>query len=232
MLGAMVGGRAVTRYVAALGKGIKNLRIGICEYFLHDLDPEVERAVLAAIEVLRAGGATVREVRLPEVEESHAFSGVISLSQAITYHDQTLKERPDRYGPSVRARLEAGYKLTAIDLVRAERRRASLVAACKRVFDEVDCLAGATIPAFANPIGEDRLVIRGRETTVLAEYPRLTSASNVTGMPAMSVPCGMGQNALPIGLQLMAAPRHEEVLFAIGAYYQNSTDHHRRLPPA
>ena len=175
MLGAMVGGRAVTRYVEALDKGIKKVRIGICEYFLRDLDPEVERAVLGAIEVLRAGGATVRDVTLPEVEDSHAFSGVISLSQAITYHDEMLKKRPDRYGAAVRARLEAGYRLTAIDLVRAERRRALLVSAIDRLFDEVDCLAGATIPAFANPIGDDDRCCSDSRPRQRAGLPRVSA---------------------------------------------------------
>jgi aspartyl-tRNA(Asn)/glutamyl-tRNA(Gln) amidotransferase subunit A len=197
---------------------------------MRELDPEVEAAVRAGMEVLRDGGATIREVSLPEVEDAHAFSGVISLSLAITYHDATLKAKPERYGAAVRARLEAGYQLTAIDLVRAERRRAALIEAGTRLFREIDCLAGATVPAVAAPIGEDRFVLRGRETSVLAEYPRLTSPANVTGMPALSVPCGFAKGGLPIGLQLIAAPRREDILFALGTHFQDNTDHHRRRP--
>ena len=228
LLGPMTGRGG--RYLKALGRSAKQITVGVCEYFLRDLDPEIERAVLAAIDVFRAAGCKVREVAMPEVEGSHGASGVITLAEAVTYHDKNLRERPQNFGKAVFGRLEPGYKLTALDLVRAERKRVEVVAGFARAFQDVDCLIGATIPAFPPAIGEDTIRLRGRETTLLAEFPRLTSPANLAGAPALSIPCGMSASGLPIGLQLMAARGKDEVVLSLGAEYQRNTDWHRAIP--
>ncbi len=228
LLGPMAGKSG--RYLKALGRPAKQLSVGICEYFLRDLDPEIERAVLAAIDVFRAAGCAVRDVSMPEVDGSHGASAVITLAEAVTYHDQSLRERPQGFGTTVLARLEPGYKLTALDLVRAERKRAEVVAGFARVFRDVDCVIGATIPAFPPTIDEDTIRLRGRETTLLAEFPRLTSPANLAGAPALSIPCGLSASGLPIGLQLMAARGKDDVVLSLGAEYQRNTDWHRAVP--
>jgi len=225
MLGVMTGRRgAVERYLAATELEVTSLRVGVCEYYLRDLDPEVAAAVQEAIDLLRRSGVTIREVTLPELEGVQAASGVITGAEALAYHDERLRQRPDGFGPLVRQRLEKASQLTAMELVRAERKRLELVAAFDRVFEEVDCLVGATIPLVAPKIGEAALI--------LDSVTRLNSPQNMAGLPALSLPGGFSRSGLPIGLQVMANRNREDVVFRIGGHYQRETDWHRRRPPA
>ena len=225
MLGLMTGRRgAVERYLAATALELTSLRVGICEYYLRDLDPEVAAAVQEAIDLLRRSGVTIREVTLPELEGVQAASGVITGAEALAYHDERLRQRPDGFGPLVRQRLEKASQLTAMELVRAERKRLELVAAFERVFEEVDCLVGATIPILPPKIGEAALI--------LDSVTRLNSPQNMAGLPALSLPGGFSRSGLPIGLQVMANRNREDVVFRIGGHYQRETDWHRRRPPA
>jgi len=231
MLGAMVGRAAGRRLAEALDRPITKIRFGVAEYFLNDLDPEIARSVLEAIELFRRAGAIVVDVSLPEMEGTHGSSAVISLSEAVTYHDQSLRENPQGFGAAVRERLETGYRLSAVDRVRAERKQAEVVAAFDRVFRDVDVIVGATIPTLPPPIGQDAVRIHDRESTVLAELPRLTAAANLAGVPALSVPCGFSTAGLPIGLQLMAARGRDDLVLAAGVHYQRNTEWHQRRPP-
>ena len=225
MLGVMTGRRgAVERYLTATALEVTSLRVGVCEYYLRDLDPEVGAAVQEAIDLLRRSGVTIREVTLPELEGVQAASGVITGAEALAYHDERLRQRPDGFGPLVRQRLEKASQLTAMELVRAERKRLELVAAFERVFEEVDCLVGATIPILPPKIGEAALI--------LDSVTRLNSPQNMAGLPALSLPGGFSRSGLPIGLQVMANRNREDVVFRIGGHYQRETDWHRRRPPA
>ncbi len=230
LLGAMTTPAATRAYTAATRRSIRRLRVGVCEYFLRDLAPDVERAVRAAVDVLAAEGARVEEIALPQIDPSHGVSATITLAEAVTYHERALRERPEGFGPAVRGRLERGFNLTAVELVQAQRARVEITAAFDRVFRDVDCVVGATVPAVAQPIGRDELQLRGRTTTLLAEYPRLTSPANLAGIPALSVPCGFDANGLPIGFQIMAARRRDAVVLAVGAAYQRKTKWHLAVP--
>jgi aspartyl-tRNA(Asn)/glutamyl-tRNA(Gln) amidotransferase subunit A len=130
----------------------------------------------------------------------------------------------------VRQRLEAGYALTAIDYVRARRKREQVRRAFQRCFRDVDVLAGATLPAVAAPIGADTLDVGGRHEPIIDASMRLTAPQSLGGVPAISLPCGFGTGGLPIGLQLVAARFREDLLFTLGAELQRLTDWHRRHP--
>jgi aspartyl-tRNA(Asn)/glutamyl-tRNA(Gln) amidotransferase subunit A len=225
MLGVMTGRRgAVERYLAATALEVTSLRLGICEYYLRDLDPEVGAAVQEAIDLLRRSGVAIREVSVPELEGAQAASAVITGAEALAYHDERLRQQPEGFGPLVRQRLEKASQLTAVELVRAERKQLELMAAFERVFEEVDCLVGATIPILPPKIGE--------QASILDSVTRLNSPQNMAGLPALSLPCGFSRSGLPIGLQVMANRNREDVVFRIGGHYQRETDWHRRRPPA
>jgi aspartyl-tRNA(Asn)/glutamyl-tRNA(Gln) amidotransferase subunit A len=149
---------------------------------------------------------------------------VITGAEALAYHDERLRQRPEGFGPLVRQRLEKASQLTAVELVRAERKRLEFMAAFDGVFEEVDCLVGATIPLVAPKIGE--------QTSILDSVTRLNSPQNMAGLPALSLPCGSSRSGLPIGLQVMANRNREDVVFRIGGHYQRETDWHRRRAPA
>jgi aspartyl-tRNA(Asn)/glutamyl-tRNA(Gln) amidotransferase subunit A len=149
----------------------------------------------------------------------------------VAHHDPTLRERPEAYGRAVRARLEGGYALRAIDYVRAQRRRDRVVAAFAEVFRGVDVVVGATLPTTAVPIGAEEIEVAGRRESIIDGYMRLSAPQSMGGVPAASVPCGFTSEGLPIGLQLIAARHREDLVLTVGAELQRLTDHHRRRPP-
>src|SRR5262249_39727764 len=146
VLAAVTGGRRGARYLNGLNRPLKGIRIGICDYFMRRLAPAVDQAVRQAIRLFEGEGATTIDVSIPEIEGSNPSTGAITLAEAVTYHEKRLLENPDGIGPAVRGRLEGGFRLSAVDLVKAEQHRSAVVAAFGRVFGEVDCLVGATTP--------------------------------------------------------------------------------------
>ena len=230
MLGAMMGGRATSRYFEAMTQPVNAIRLGVCHFFLSELDSEFEQKIGDAINVLR-DGQPLADVAIPELQGCLDASVLIGLVEAVTYHDTHLREHPEAIGPAVRGRLVKGYDHSAVELVRAERRRAAVTAGFERAFEQVDCLVGASIPAFPGPIESDVVRVGDREVPVLAAFTRLTAPANMAGIPALSIPCGFGAGGLPISLQLMAARGREDVLFTVAAHFQRATDWHRRRPP-
>ncbi len=233
VLAVIAGGRGRWgRYRLAIARGVRGLKLGVCDYHLRNVEPAVAAAVEEAVDALVEAGAERRDLRVPELDESLEASYVIGGAEAVTYHDSSLRERPEAYGPAVRARLESGYALKAIDYVRAQRKRQRVVAAFAEVFAEVDVLVGATLPTAAALIGEEEIEIAGRRESIVDAYMRLSAPQSMGGVPAASVPGGFTPAGLPIGLQLIAARRREDLVLAVGGELQRLTDHHRRRPPA
>jgi aspartyl-tRNA(Asn)/glutamyl-tRNA(Gln) amidotransferase subunit A len=156
------------------------------------------------------------EVVIRHASDTPAIYVHISLPEAAAYHAHTLDSRPEDYTTNVRLRLEMGRSIMAEDYVRAMRGRDVL----RREVDEA--LAGCDallLPAMAVPatrLGADTVRVGGTEEPVRSVTLRLTQLFNVTGHPAISVPCGKTFEGLPVGAQLVAA-RTPELLAVAGA---------------
>ncbi len=233
LLGVMAGGsRRVARWLAAVDSPARPAaRIGLCDWFLSDLDPSVEGPVRGAIGVFERAGFPIRPVEIEGLAEAHAASGVITSAEALAFHAQRLQENPEGIGPAVRERLAKGAGLTAVDLVRAYHTQAVVTAAFLQAFETVDCLAGAVLPGLPPRIGEHTVRVGERDAPTLDAFTRLTSPANMAGLPALALPCGTTPAGLPVALQLIAAPGREDVVLALGAWLQRQTDWHRRRPP-
>ncbi len=218
LLGAMVGRRAYAeRLLRAVDRAPRRLTIGVAEFFLRDADGEIVAAVEKAVDALRRMKHRIVAVDLPELEPSHEASRVIVLAEAIAFHDRLLKENPSGYGPMVRERLEGGYQLSAMQYVKAEEVRAELLEAYMALFREVDCLVGATLPLFPPTIGTMNVKLGSRQMSLAEACCTYNAPQNLTGVPALSIPCGNGRAGLPIGLQLIAGPGREDIVLGVGA---------------
>ena len=232
LFGVMTGSRrrAAAAMAAVDRKPRRRFKLGVAEFFLRDIDPESLRAIEGAVKTLEKLGAEVVSVELPSLEPALEASRVIVLAEAISYHDELLKQHRDGYGPNVRARLEGGYDLTALQYVRAEEVRLELLADYGRLFSEVDCLVGAVLPGVAPSIETQQLTVGSRTVSLAEAFCHFNAPQNMTGAPALSIPCGFGRDGLPIGLQLIAGVGRDEALLGIGAAYQHATDWHRQRP--
>jgi aspartyl-tRNA(Asn)/glutamyl-tRNA(Gln) amidotransferase subunit A len=210
-----------------LGLGVGGFRFGVPREWLHELDaidPEVLTAFDAALDVLRDGGAEVVEVESEPFIASRAPNTLILTSEAYAYHEETLRNRPELLGRGLRNRLREAVFLDAADYLAAQRARTVLRRQIAAILERVDAVlspTAATPPeAFARIDPETRF----RE-------PAFINPGNVTGLPAISVPCGFSTSGLPIGLQIMCGPFEESKVFRIAAAYERATPWHERHPP-
>jgi aspartyl-tRNA(Asn)/glutamyl-tRNA(Gln) amidotransferase subunit A len=216
---------AVSDYLAPLGGSARGLRIGVPsrDFFLEGADPEVAAAFEAALSTLRSLGAEVRDVSLRHIWDSPSFM-VIMASEAFAYHERDLRERPHLYGELLRARLIHGGLYTGAEYVQAMRLRERLRREMLDVLRSVDLLATPTAPKPA--------------PTFATAYDRTTGFPrsnmppfNLSGLPALALPCGFTGDGLPISLQLVGRPFDEATVLRAGHAYEQATEWHtRRIP--
>ena len=216
----------VPDYRRGLKGGLRGLRVGVPrEHFFENVEAEALEALREAIGVLGKLGAEVQEVSLPHIAEAGEAVTAIILPEALAYHQRWLEERPQDYGDDVRQRLELGVGFLAVHYVQAQRLRELIVQEWRReAFEKVDLLATPTTPIPAPGIEESEL-----QTTMT--LVRFTSPFNLTGMPAISLPCGFTTGGLPIGLQLAGRWFDEGTVLRAAHAYEQATEWHKRAPP-
>ena len=240
----------VPDYVAALGQGVKGMRLGLPrEYFVHGMATGVREAVLAALDVLRALGAEIVEVSMPHTEyalpayyliapaEASAnlarFDGVrygYSHPDASDIWDAFRRTRSEGFGDEVKRRIMLGtYALSAgyydAYYLKAQKVRTLI----KRDYDEAlqqcDALVMPSTPNVAFKIGE---LIDDPLRMYLEDV--FTLALNLAGVCGISLPCGLS-GGLPVGLQVQGRAYDEVTLLRVARAYEQATDWHTQRPP-
>jgi aspartyl-tRNA(Asn)/glutamyl-tRNA(Gln) amidotransferase subunit A len=174
-------------------------------YFLAALDTQVAAGFETACERLRESGAILTDVSIPHAGDIVAIYLHIVLPEAAAYHAKTLERRPEDYTPNVRMRLEMGRYILGEDYARALRGRELIRREVDAALEGVD---GLFLPALAIPapkIGVPTVRIGGAEEPVRNVMLRCTQAFNVSGHPAVALPCGATAEGLPIGAQIVGA---------------------------
>jgi aspartyl-tRNA(Asn)/glutamyl-tRNA(Gln) amidotransferase subunit A len=218
--------RDVPDMTAGLDGSCEGIRIGVPRaYFFDvpDLKDEVKQAVLEAIQTLRAAGAQVVDVSLPHAEVARSTQRVIMTGEAFAYHEPDMLARPELYGQWTRQSIRQGAFYSAADYVQAQRVRSIIKAEVDAVFEDVDVLITATSFSVATRFDEFSFEGSLRQPTFMAIW-------NVTGSPAMSIPCGFSSEGLPIGMQIVGRPFDEPTVLKVGDAYQTLTDWHQRVP--
>jgi aspartyl-tRNA(Asn)/glutamyl-tRNA(Gln) amidotransferase subunit A len=221
----------VPDYRTALTAGIEGARLGIPqEFYFEQLDSEVRDSVRAAIRTLERAGAQVEEVSLPLSKYAAAAGRIISLAEAAEIHERFLKTRAADYTPDVRAALLTGQLLLAKHYLKAQRLRSLIRQEMAAALRRVDALVTPTIPIPAPAIGQTTVNIGAEPADVAGALSRLTRPANLTGFPAISLPCGFTAGNLPIGLQLTGRPFAEATVVQLAYAYEQQTDWHKRQP--
>jgi aspartyl-tRNA(Asn)/glutamyl-tRNA(Gln) amidotransferase subunit A len=221
----------VPDYTEALGEDVRGLRIGVPrEYLDAPLDPEVRQSVHDALSVLESLGAEVREVSFPMFEHAQAISTTILYAEATAYYRDIVEKDGDRIYPPVRARLDAGLFISAADYLRAQQARALFDRETRSLLNDVDLLAGPTEPVTAPEIMAGTVLAGEREIGTVGALTQYTRPYNITGFPAISVPCGFSGSGLPIGLQLAGRPFDEPTVLRASHAYEQATGWGQRRP--
>jgi aspartyl-tRNA(Asn)/glutamyl-tRNA(Gln) amidotransferase subunit A len=224
--------RPVEDFAAGLDVGLRGLRLVVpASYFNEDLQPEVESAWRAAVETLVGLGMVPVEARFTAVREAQRVGMTLLRPEMAAFHADWFARQPEDYSDSARERFAAARALGAVDFVQAQRAREPIRAEQWAAFDQVDVLATPTMPMTAARIGSEVVQVDGRTFETATQATRFTYPFNISGFPALSVPCGFDRHGLPIGLQLAAAPWQEALLLRVAHQYQQATEWHKGRPP-
>jgi aspartyl-tRNA(Asn)/glutamyl-tRNA(Gln) amidotransferase subunit A len=223
----------VENFASFVRKPLGRLRLGWPrDFFFERIDDDVYLALDAARRVFESLGAQFIDVRLPHAADSLKPATAIALAEAAQYHRAAgfFPARAADYSEEVRARLETGARVTASDYLDALETRKSLQAEFDAALKDVTAILAPTIPVVAPKIGVESIVTGGQTEDIRAALLRLNRPSNLTGLPAISIPCGFSAG-LPIGLQMIGRAFDESRLLQLAAAYQRRTDWHTRRPP-
>lgn len=217
---------------------LSGVRIGIPEnYFFHHVDAEIEALVRAAVDSLTEHGAELVSVKLPLAHQIQAVQFAIYMAESAAYHYKMLRERADLYQlDEVRAYLEIGSLIPAIDYISAQRLRYRLQQSWRELFaqHELTCIVGPSVPAPAVKRNEQEIITwnDGVRESAINAYVRISAPASTLGMPALSVPCGFTKADMPVGFQLIGKPFGERDILKIGDIYERNHEWLDRLPTA
>jgi aspartyl-tRNA(Asn)/glutamyl-tRNA(Gln) amidotransferase subunit A len=202
------------------------------QYFFERIDKEIREAVESAAKCFESQGASIREVSLPSLDNSVEPSTTIALAEATQYHEWQgyFPSRAEEYGEDVRRRLELGREVRAVDYLGALEVKRATTQEFEAAFVQVDAIIAPSLPVAATRIGEKEIPVGGEKETVRSALVRLNRPANLTGHPAISIPCGFTRSGLPIGFQLMGPDWSEAGLLAIALAYEDATDWHKGHP--
>jgi aspartyl-tRNA(Asn)/glutamyl-tRNA(Gln) amidotransferase subunit A len=215
----------VPGYEPAPSGDLRGIRLGVMDDGLHGVEEDVAQTLRDALGAFARLGADLRPVRTPTLAAGFDYRVIFDIllyefHQILGTEYRATPDRERRFGPVVRANLERGASIRAEDYRAALAARERLVGELRQVFSTVDALITPTAPMTA-------LALDAAE----AEFDRarqFTIPFSLAGLPAMSIPCGLDRNALPIGLQIVGGRLCEPLVLRIAAAYETAAARPRR----
>ena len=201
---------------APASRVVPGMRLGVLrDYFMAMLDSQVASAFAAVCARCDDAGVILEDVTIPHAGDIAPVYLHIALSEAAAFHAKALEARAEDYTPTVRQRLEMGRYILAEDYVRALRGRDVLRQEVDAALSGRDALLLPTVPVPATRLGATTVKIGATEEPVRNVTLRLTQLFNITGHPAITIPCGRTAEGLPIGAQLVGPRGNTRALLDI-----------------
>jgi aspartyl-tRNA(Asn)/glutamyl-tRNA(Gln) amidotransferase subunit A len=229
MLGLLAGADArdpaastlpVPDYLARLDDPIRGLRLGIDAAVVGSAHPDVQGMLQRVTKILETQGLVTAACRFPDWQTLDHLVQLTQMPDCSAAHAAYLRARPNDYGPQVRARLELGHFIGAVDHLTALRARGSyLRRTLEETFKDVDI---AILPILADPLPSiAELDIGGGPSlqAAMARVVKYTRPINYLGLPTLALPVPRS-GGLPNGIQLVGRPYAEAQLLAVGRAYQ------------
>ena len=176
-----------------------------------------------ALKILEGLGAIVFEIDGQPFSLARKANQTILTAEAYAYHEKRFQEAPEKFGSSVRRRMLEGAFLSAADYITALRARTVLNQQIRANFSGVDTFVTPTAPR--PPEAFETLDPNEQNLR-----PSFTNPFNLTGLPAISLPCGFTKDNLPVGLQIVAQPFEESTALRVAYAYEQATEWHKRRP--
>lgn len=188
------------------------LRIGCPGYFFTDIASDIEKQISACLDALADAGAKIIRFDMPELESAIRTHGTLGAVESYEMHSDSVSQFPERYHPQTLKLLRKFAHVSESDAAQARLRRSELRKAMDEAFisHRLDVLCGPTLALSA--VKTDQM----DPESLLPEYTRLTAPFNVTGQPALSVPCGLDALGLPVGFQIAGRDGQEDMVLQVG----------------
>ena len=236
-------------YLKDIDEPLKGLKIAIVPQFNAGADPDVQNAIAAALEVYKAQGAQLVEIKMPHFDYAIAAYYVIATAEASSnlarydgvhyghrtenpkdYIEVYSKSRAEGFGDEVKRRIMLGtYALSSgyydAYYLRALKVRNLIRQDFTNAFEKADCIMMPVSPTTAFKVGE-----KTQDPLQMYMADIYTIAANLSGVPGISIPAGFDTNNLPIGLQIMTPAFTEQKLLQIARMHEKQTDHHNKIP--
>jgi aspartyl-tRNA(Asn)/glutamyl-tRNA(Gln) amidotransferase subunit A len=226
----------VPSYAEQLTADLRGVRIGVPrQHFVEDAQPEIERAYRAALATMQDLGATLVDVDVPHAPYATSAGWVVAMAEAAQFHEKRLRDTPQLFDPIVRERLDAARFYPATDYIKALRIRTVLMDEMDAVFRSADAMvvpANGSLPGLLEPATSAATDVKPGVTPTPFRGGS-TFLGNMTGLPALVLPCGFsaGPPRLPIGLQVYGRAFDEATVLRVGHAYEQATGWHREKPP-
>src|SRR5215469_5585570 len=205
----------VADYAAGLGGDLKGMRIGVIRELTTGVSEPVTSAFNAAVKQFGALGATVDEVSIPSFVEGAKVTMVVLMAEALQFHEQWMRERPQDYGHDVRSLIETSMAITAVNYVRAQRERNLMLAEALNAREK-----NAVLLAPSQAIPAPR--IEDRSYDLVENLVRFTGPFNATGQPSLSIPTGLSKEGLPLSMQIIGKPFDEVTVLQVADAYERA----------
>lgn len=224
--------RPTVQYSAACSQPFEGRSIGVIRnHFGERLSTEVEKAFQEALDWFRSQGVAVHEFEVPTLTYGLGAIFAIELASSSAYHDKSVHAgHTVGFDPDVRDLVDMGRLVTGVDYLHAEQVRTLMAREMAALLDKVDVIVTPSSPITAWQKGCWEVEVEGSPESVLAASWRFTYPFNLTGLPAISLPCGFDGKGLPIGLQIAGRPWDEWSVLAFANAYEQAHDWHTRKP--
>ncbi|MBW4600980.1 MAG: AtzE family amidohydrolase [Calothrix sp. FI2-JRJ7] len=204
-----------TLHVASL-HNIDGIKIAIADdYFNQKAEPEA----FAAVQKVALALNVKDYVTIPEAHRARAAAFIITASEGANLHLEKLRSRPQDFDPATRDRFLAGALIPSNWYIQAQRFRKWYRDRVREIFQNVDIIIAPTTPITAPLIGQQTMILDGEEILVRPYLGQFTQPLSFIGLPVLSIPI-QRPNALPLGVQLIAAPYNEAKIIQVAAYLE------------
>ncbi len=205
-------------YRSACHGSMAGLRIGLPKTFYFErADPEILAATEKVIRFLEKSGARLVDIDMPDMTHCRTVSLTVQMPEALSFHMPYLNQHGDRYSTDFRAGLALGQCILAEHYIRAKRIMARYRQQTAAQFEDVDVILTPATPVIAPKIGTVNVTIDGVDEAIGNAITRYTTFFNMTGHPALTLPCGMHSTGLPMGIQIVGRYFEEIIVLQVAS---------------
>ncbi|MFK2825722.1 amidase [Bacillus sp. B190/17] len=209
-----------------LEKGVQGCVIGIpSSFFFEHLDSEIQAKMEHVISVYQDLGASIRFVDIENLDAVSKAHGTVLKSEAYAVHKHHLDDERSSWEGEVKNRLQTGKDVRAHEYLKAQEIKQQAIQSFNQAFEQADVLLTPVTSILPPHLYERELEFNHKKIHVFSVLNKLTGISDLTGLPCMSVPCGLSDAGLPIGFQLTGRAFDESNLYRYAYAYEQAVLH-------